>query len=219
MAAISSLPTGASGDLAWQGSLLGGRAPGIDPGLAGVRRLELGEGAWIEHLPGWVIGADQLFATALHVLTWRQHTERIRGQDVLAPRLTCSLPIGELPDELAVVRDAAATLSARYGVAFARVGANLYRDGRDSVAWHGDRIARDRPSATIAIVSLGEPRSFRFKPASGGDSHRLDLGRGDLLVMGGSFQRTWRHAVPKAASAGPRISVTFRHAYPPRSVG
>ena len=44
----------------------------------------------------------------------------------------------------------------------------------------------------------------------GGPSIGYDLGRGDLLVMGGTCQRTWDHAVPKVARAGPRISLTFR---------
>jgi alkylated DNA repair dioxygenase AlkB len=102
-------------------------------------------------------------------------------------------------------------------VDFERVGVNLYRDGRDSVAWHGDRIARDLPSATIAIVSLGQARPFRAKPAEGGTSLGFRLGHGDLLVMGGSFQRTWKHAVPKVQAAGPRVSVTYRHPYPRRA--
>ena len=98
---------------------------------------------------------------------------------------------------------------------FRSVGLNLYRDGNDSVAWHGDRIARDRARATIAIVSLGEPRPFRLRP-KGSDGTRATsvtyaAGNGDLLVMGGSCQRTWQHSVPKVRRAGPRISVTFRH--------
>jgi len=32
-------------------------------------------------------------------------------------------------------------------------------------------------------------------------------------VMGGTCQRTWRHGIPKVASAGPRIAVMFRPAW------
>jgi alkylated DNA repair dioxygenase AlkB len=118
-----------------------------------------------------------------------------------------------------VLAEVAAALTERYGVAFASVGCNLYRDGRDSVAWHGDRVARDLPEATIAIVSLGAHRPFKLRPRGGGPSIDHRLGRGDLLVMGGSCQRTWQHTVPKVAVAeGPRISVTFRHAYPDAAV-
>ena len=85
-----------------------------------------------------------------------------------------------------------------------------YRDGRDSVAMHGDRIGRRIADTVVAILSLGAPRRFLLKPAAGGRSLRFDLGRGDLLVMGGACQRTWRHGIPKVKSAGPRISIQFR---------
>ena len=63
----------------------------------------------------------------------------------------------------------------------------------------------------MAIVSLGAPRQLALRPRGGGPSRRVALGPGDLLVMGGSCQRTWDHAVPKTARpVGPRISVQFR---------
>jgi len=63
----------------------------------------------------------------------------------------------------------------------------------------------------VAILSLGAPRAFLLRPRGGGPSRRSEIGHGDLLVMGGSCQRTWEHAVPKTARAvGPRISVQFR---------
>ncbi|MDQ2797291.1 MAG: alpha-ketoglutarate-dependent dioxygenase AlkB, partial [Actinomycetota bacterium] len=88
----------------------------------------------------------------------------------------------------------------------------LYRDGRDSVAWHGDRIGRGSTHDTmVAIIILGAPRALALRPAGGGTSRRYELGHGDLVVMGGSCQRTWEHAVPKTArTVGPRISVQFR---------
>jgi len=92
------------------------------------------------------------------------------------------------------------------------MGLCLYRDGSDRVAWHGDRIARESPRDTmVAIVSLGARRPFGPRPRSEGPGLRLQLGHGDLLVMGGSAQRTWLHGVPKVPSClGARISVQFR---------
>jgi alkylated DNA repair dioxygenase AlkB len=127
------------------------------------------------------------------------------------PRLVRRWTLAEAPPRL---RDMADGLSERYGVRFTQVGANLYRDGADSVAWHGDRVARELPSATVALVSLGAVRPFRLRPTGGGPSVTFHPGPGDLLVMGGTCQRTWQHAVPKHPGAGPRISVQFRHAYP-----
>src|SRR3954464_11320920 len=117
--------------------------------------------------------------------------------------------------------DAKAKLDTHYaaelGERFATAGLCLYRDGRDSVAWHGDRIGRGNSEDTmVALIVLGAPRALLLRPrGGGGPTIRHDLGHGDLLVMGGSCQRTWEHAVPKTARpVGPRISVQFR----PRNV-
>jgi alkylated DNA repair dioxygenase AlkB len=99
----------------------------------------------------------------------------------------------------------------RYERSFDSVSANLYRDGRDSVAWHGDHIPRRIVDPVVATVSLGHPRRFVMRPREGTTELSLALGMGDLVVMGGTSQRTWLHAVPKVATAGPRISVAYRH--------
>ena len=117
------------------------------------------------------------------------------------------------PPPLPLLREMAEVLSDRYDVSFTSVGCNLYRDGADSVAWHGDRVARELPEATVALVSLGAARPFKLRPKGGGRSITYLPDRGDLLVMGGSCQRTWDHAVPKVRRAGPRMSIQFRHAY------
>jgi len=131
------------------------------------------------------------------------------------PRLLCFYGEDEpLPDPvLAEARDA---LNEHYGAElaeqFVTSGLCLYRDGLDSVAWHGDRIGRGKTQDTmVAILSLGTPRSLLLRPRGGGQAIRHDLGHGDLIVMGGSCQRTWEHAIPKTArGVGPRISVQFR---------
>jgi alkylated DNA repair dioxygenase AlkB len=111
-------------------------------------------------------------------------------------------------------RDAlSAHYAAELGEPLVTAGLCYYRDGRDSVAWHGDTTGRGSTEDTIvAIVSTGTARPLMLRPRSGrGASLRYSLGHGDLLVMGGSCQRTWEHAVPKsAACAGPRISIQFR---------
>lgn len=204
--------------LAWQTSLLDadpGHGPAADTTFAAARRRELDLGAWIDHVPGWLAGSDALLDTCLAALPWAQRYETIQGERVPQPRLTARLRVGEVPADLAVLDHLAELLSRRYRVRFVSIGANLYRDGRDSVAWHGDRVLRERLTAIVATVSLGHPRTFRLKPAAGGPSVGLTLGRGDLLVMGGTCQRTWKHAVPKVACAGTRVSLAFRHADPP----
>ncbi len=198
--------------LAWQGSLLGGQEPSIDTSFTTLARRSLDHGAWVDEAPGWLTGADVVFEQLLAGADWEAREMPMYGQQVAQPRLSAWWPLGERTD-LPVVAHMASALSDRYGVAFDSVGLNLYRDGRDSVAAHGDRHARrpNDPDALVAIVSLGSPRRLTLKPRGGGPSVALRPDPGDLLVMGGSCQRTWQHGVPKVASADPRISVTFRH--------
>ncbi|MFC4942234.1 alpha-ketoglutarate-dependent dioxygenase AlkB [Pseudonocardia sp. GCM10023141] len=202
-------------DLAWQPSLLdGGTAIEVDPDFHALRRHELGDGAWVDVARGWCRGADLLFARMLAGTPWAdQRTVRMYERMVAEPRLTHRWHVDRGEPPAAELRAMASLLSERYGVEFTQVGANLYRDGADSVAWHGDRVARELPEALVALISLGAVRPFRLRPACGGASVGFLPGPGDLIVMGGSCQRTWQHAVPKVRSAGPRISIQFRHAY------
>jgi alkylated DNA repair dioxygenase AlkB len=113
-----------------------------------------------------------------------------------------------------IVEDMRRALSEHYGEELVRTTAALYRDGKDSVAFHGDTTARNMLRALVATVSLGQPRRFLLKPAEGGSSITYQLGLGDLIVMGGTCQRTWRHGIPKTAHvAGPRIAIMFRPAW------
>jgi alkylated DNA repair dioxygenase AlkB len=203
----------AAPDLAWQPSLLDAPVLEVDRSFAALHRRELTDGAWVDHAPGWCRGADALFARLLADTPWSGREVRMYDRVVPEPRLTHRWRLDDGPAPPAELCEMAEVLSERYGVAFTQVGANLYRDGADSVAWHGDRVARELPEAVVALVSLGAPRPFRLRPAGGGPSAGYLPGPGDLLVMGGSCQRTWQHAVPKTRASAPRISVQFRHAY------
>ncbi|WNI14520.1 alpha-ketoglutarate-dependent dioxygenase AlkB [Actinacidiphila sp. ITFR-21] len=198
-----------------QASLFGTGAPALGT-LDGLRRTELGRGAWIDTLPGWLSGADALFDRLAAEVPWRAEERRMYDNVVAVPRLLAHYaPGAALPDP--VLTEARARLCAHYaaelGEPFVSAGLCYYRDGRDSVAWHGDRIGRGGAQDTmVAIVSLGEPRPLLLRPRGGGPATvRTPLGHGDLIVMGGSCQRTWDHAVPKTrADVGGRISVQFR---------
>jgi len=199
-----------------QGSLLEvDDEPGLGPLAGHVRRTLLDRGAWVDHRPAWLRGSDTLLQVALHAIPWRQESRPMYDRVVEVPRLIAWYPdAGRLPHP--VLADARAALSAHYrpelGEPFVTAGCCLYRDGRDSVAWHGDTIGRGATTDTmVAIVSLGSPRSLLLRPRGGGPSTQFRLGHGDLLVMGGSCQRTWEHAVPKTARAvGPRVSIQYR---------
>ncbi|WP_405885097.1 alpha-ketoglutarate-dependent dioxygenase AlkB [Streptomyces sp. NBC_01136] len=180
-----------------------------------LRRTTLGDGAWIDLLPGWLGGADALFARLVDEVPWRAERRQMYEHVVDVPRLLAYYRAGDtLPHPiLAEARDAlSAHYAAELGEPFTTAGLCYYRDGRDSVAWHGDRIGRGaREDTMVAILSVGAPRDLLLRPRHGGDTVRRPLGHGDLIVMGGSCQRTWEHAIPKTArAAGPRISVQFR---------
>jgi len=215
-------------------------APGaVRPERVPLRPSASNDSAWIDVQRGWLAGSAPLFARLAESVPWRAERRRMYDRTVDVPRLLCfygkDIP---LPDPaLAACRDAlTAHYAADLGEPFVTAGLCFYRDGRDSVAWHGDRIGRGSTQDTmVAILSLGEARPLLLRPAPGdpasGDpasgnpasgksaggepARRYSLGHGDLIVMGGSCQRTWEHAVPKSARpTGPRISVQFR----PRNV-
>ncbi|NUR57275.1 MAG: alpha-ketoglutarate-dependent dioxygenase AlkB [Catenulispora sp.] len=205
-------------DHSWfQGSLLDADTPEAVGALGdSVERIPLTNGAWIDLRRGWITGADELFARLMDSVPWRAERRMMYEHMVDVPRLLCFYENGaELPDPLLI--EARATLNSHYaaelGEPFTTAGLCLYRDGRDSVAWHGDTIGRGSTQDTmVAILSLGTPRALTLRPRGGGaPTLRYEVGHGDLLVMGGSLQRTWEHAIPKTARPlGPRISVQFR---------
>ena len=208
---------------AFQGSLLDGCCtPGPGPLGTTVRRTPLAHGAWADIRPGWIGAADGLFerlAPPSAVVPWRAERRQMYDRVVEVPRLLCFYDEDQpLPDP--ILEDARDALNVHYaaelGEPFRTAGLCLYRDGRDSVAWHGDTIGRGKTEDTmVAIVSVGSPRALMLRPRrgarQGGRTLRYDLGHGDLIVMGGSCQRSWEHAIPKTArAAGPRISIQFR---------
>jgi alkylated DNA repair dioxygenase AlkB len=177
-------------------------------------RTPLSHGAWVDVQRSWLPDADEVFAALVREVPWRAERRAMYDRIVDVPRLTYTYMIGEeLPHPaLTVAREALSDhYEAELGERFRTAGCCYYRDGRDSVAWHGDTVGRGSTHDTmVAIVSVGDPRRLALRPRGGGDSISVEMGHGDLVVMGGSCQRTWEHAVPKVAGAGPRLSVQFR---------
>ncbi|MFB9837345.1 alpha-ketoglutarate-dependent dioxygenase AlkB, partial [Actinoallomurus acaciae] len=157
---------------ALQGSLLD-CGDEIELGALGssVRRTVLDRGAWIDVRPGWVTGSGVLFDRLVGSVPWRAERRHMYDRVVDVPRLLKFYGEDEeLPESiLCEARDA---LSAHYarelGEPFRTAGLCLYRDGADSVAWHGDRIGRGRREDTmVAIVSVGAPRALLLRPRGG----------------------------------------------------
>ncbi len=200
----------------WQRSLFEiDEAAGPDPAFEGLEHWDLSGATWLEYVPGWLRRHDLVFEALLERVPWRGERRPMYERTVDVPRLVASYGAGE-PLPHPALADALSLLGRRYGEGsggpLVSTGTCLYRDGQDSVAWHGDRVGRGTTDDTlVAIVSLGHRRRLLLRPAAGGASRRFELGCGDLFVMGGRCQQAWEHSVPKTVRAiGPRISVQFR---------
>jgi len=181
-----------------------------------VERRTLTRGAWVDIRPGWLQGADALMGKLVEEVPWRAERRQMYERVVDVPRMLCFYDEDDaLPDP--VLDRAKAMLNDYYGAElgepFRTAGMCLYRDGRDSVAWHGDTIGRGKSEDTmVAILSIGAARALSLRPRGSTTTWaKYPLGHGDLIVMGGSCQRTWEHAITKTAKpVGPRISIQFR---------
>lgn len=189
-------------------TLLGREPPGFDAGFAQRRRVQLDAESWVDVVPGWVRGHEELFEVLARTTEWQQQSRVMYDRTVEVPRLFAALP--EHGPGHPLLEPMRVALGAAYDVNFERITVALYRDGRDSVAWHGDYVAREMPRADVATVALGAPRRFLLRPKGGGKSMAFSSGWGDLMVMGGACQRTWEHSIPKVAAAEPRLVVMFR---------
>ena len=195
-------------DATLQGSLFGAAEPHLTGPLT-ADRIDLAHGAWIVRVPGWVGGDQTLLDHLAETTSWHAGRRPMYDRIVDVPRLTSSIPKGGPGHP--VLWEITRALRERFDERMDRIGVALYRDGRDSVAPHGDTIAREMHSSVMAIVSCGAPRRFLLSPVAGGESVSFDFGLGDLLVMGGTIQRTWRHGIPKTnRPVGPRLSIMFR---------
>ena len=203
--------------VAWQPSLFDGGPVALDLDYGALRRIWLDDRSWVDYCPGWLSGSDVVFDDLAGEARWQQRTVTMWDRELPEPRLTAGWSTdAEADDVPEALRDMATALSKRYAVGFDRIWVNLYRDGADSVAWHGDRNRLVMTNPLVATVSLGARRRFLLRPRGTTRTlFRLEPGHGDLVVMGGACQAAWEHTVPKTKQrVGARMSVTIRHTHP-----
>lgn len=197
-----------------QASFLGVGAPEIDHHFNDAARSALSGSSWVEYLPEWLLGSDDLFDDLMSTLSLSQRRGVVMYDRLVdEPRLTAwwNERDGE-PVPHPFLDEIRYALEDRYGPHFDSIGFNLYRDQNDSVAWHADRHRHHVSDPVVAIVSVGQSRPFQMRQNEGGASLTWGLGHGDLFVMGGATQHEWQHCVPKRRRpCGPRMSITFRH--------
>jgi alkylated DNA repair dioxygenase AlkB len=210
------VPAITESELIWQQCLFAFEEPAVDNEFRRIERTWLDANCWVDHAPGWLTGADVVFAELVARLPWRQREVVMFHRLLPEPRLTAWWNTSHGDDEaLPVLAEARRSLTEHYARPFDSIGYNLYRNGRDSVAWHGDRERYELEDPTVVIVSVGAPRMFSMRPnrdVTHGRTHSWQLGHGDLFVMGGACQHDWQHSVPKSAKvSAPRLSIMFRH--------
>ena len=190
----------------------------LQPGLfeegapSPVRIADDAEGG-IVYRPGFIDAglADRWFEVLRDSVDWQAQRRPMYDRVVDVPRLVASfwLDAEGLPPPLAA---AAVRLRRELGVPVNAVGLNHYRDGRDSVAPHNDKLHSLVPGHPIALLSLGAPRrmTIRGKQPPRRVQH-VELANGSLLLMSHDSQRHYDHGVPKTREAvGARISLAFR---------
>ena len=188
----------------------------LSPLTGSVVRHELSRGAWVDHLPGWVSGSDEVLEVLLGDIGWREDRRQMYEREVAVPRLLRWYGGGEtLPHPLLTEARDGAQPPLRPGTRRA-IRQRGYvpvprRPRQRRLARRPDRprpLAPTRWSRSSRSVRRGRCCSARSGAA---ESLRFPLGHGDLVVMGGSCQRTWEHCIPKTAKpVGPRVSVQFR---------
>jgi len=177
-----------------------------------VRLADDSEGG-IVHRPEFIDAAlaDRWFELLRDTIDWQAQRRPMYDRVVDVPRLVASfwLDAEGVPAPLA---DAAARLRRELAVPFNAVGLNFYRDGRDSVAPHNDKLHSLVPGHPIALLSLGAPRRMTIRARQPPRRARhVELAHGSLLLMSHDSQRHYDHGIPKTREAvGARISLAFR---------
>jgi alkylated DNA repair dioxygenase AlkB len=177
-----------------------------------------------DYHPGFLVARDAelLLQCLWSELDWRQDSIVLFGRRVQQPRLSAwlgdagaryrysGLSLEPLPWNPAL-RGLRHALESRLGRPFNSVLVNAYRDGRDSMGWHADDEPELGQEPVIASVSLGACRRFVVRRVQTRELTEFHLEHGSLLVMSGSSQAEFRHALPKTSRpCGLRINLTFR---------
>ena len=186
---------------------------------AAVETTALDEHSWVHLVRGFVPDAAAALDRVRSTTPWQQQ-EVLRYEAYVPERRLSS---GLRADSDPLLRQIDLHLTATHRQRFTGVAAILYRDGEDFQGLHSDREMRWLDDTLIAIVVLGQRRPFvirrrapmrevveRVPAGTAPDDLVFTPGEGDLLVMGGACQRDWLHGIPRADTANPRISLTWR---------
>jgi len=154
--------------------------------------------------------AARWFDTLREQVDWKHERRPMYERIVQVPRLRAGYRLDALPAQLPLAQ-MLAVVQGRVPAPYTEVGLNFYRDGRDSVAMHHDKLHMLVPGQPIALLSLGGPRRMRIRAMHTPRTWSLELAPGSLLMMSHASQRTHEHGIPKTAGpVAPRMSVVLR---------
>lgn len=142
---------------------------------------------------------------------WKHEQRPMYERVVDVPRLMASYRVDAAPPGLGL-DDLLAIVQSLAPAPYTSIGMNLYRNGNDSVAMHGDKMHLVAAGHPITLVSLGAPRRMLVRArAEGSQAVAFDLAPGSVLAMSHASQQTHEHGIPKTRKpVGARISVVFR---------
>ncbi|HEU4790245.1 MAG TPA: alpha-ketoglutarate-dependent dioxygenase AlkB [Flavobacterium sp.] len=167
--------------------------------------------------------SDHYYEMLLHQTKWQEYEMEMFNKTVTAPRMIAWYQDKEsngtsensppwTPELLAIRK----RVENEVAVDFNAVLLNLYRNGKDGVAWHSDKEHNTGQNPIIASVTFGETRMFRLRHKCRKDIPLVEipLHHGSFLLMAGTTNSFWQHQVPKTArDVLPRINLTFRRVY------
>lgn len=190
--------------------------------------------SWVYHVKRLFESTDDLIKELSLDKPTTRHTIKMFGKDVLIPRFqqaygksytysgteAISVPFTEVLDEVKIVvmdvvdEDLKEILKDPSLYAYNMCLVNWYDNGDHHISPHSDDERQLISGSTIASVSLGSTRKFVLAPKKdieGAVALKLDLEDGDLIIMGGTTQKTHVHSVPKDPKCDSlRINITFR---------
>ena len=178
----------------------------------------------IEFQPDWLSAAEatRLEQALRRELEFETRAIELFGRRVLQPRLIAwagelayrySGQTLEIRSFTPVLEELRERIVRRTGVRFNHALVNRYRDERDMMGFHSDAEPELGRDPTVASASFGATRRFVLRSKRNSEKRAIEyaLGHGSLLVMSGSLQHHYRHAVPRESRrVGERINVTFR---------
>jgi len=195
--------------------------------MAQIHNLTPDGSSWLLYVPKWLPSTPEKMDNINAEKPTHQHVIKIFGKEMLSPRYTQSygadykysgsvakgkpwIPLLlEIREKL--VKDLAHMQVMPLNFNMCLV--NWYDTGDHNIGRHSDDERQLVKNSPIAGLSWGSTRTFKLAPKKGVNGYKLDLpvNDGDLIVMGGTLQKTHTHEIPKTKSpVGPRVSFTFR---------